>query len=94
MEAAASVAGIRFYVRELLRQYSARLGYRPRPHPRAVQFRCVPTGEAAGCEVPFSSDGARAVEQKIDGTVCGFVVPGGGGGLASTLHDAAQYLGK
>ena len=40
MEAATSVAGIRFYVRELLRQYSARLGYRPRPHPRR---RCSPS---------------------------------------------------
>ena len=89
MEAATSVAGIRFYVRELLRQYSARLGYRPRPHPRAVQFRCAPTGETVGCEVPFSHDG---LERRIHGEACSFVVPGGGGRTAHTLHEAAQFL--
>ena len=87
MEAATSVAGIRFYVRELLRQYSARLGYRPRPHPRAVQFRCAPTGKTVGCEVPFSHDG---LERRIHGEACSFVVPGGR--TAHTLHEAAQFL--
>ena len=89
MEAATSVAGIRFYVRELLRQYSARLGYRPRPHPRAVQFRCAPTGETVGCEVPFSHDG---LERRIHGEACSFVVPGGR--TAHTLHEAALFLSR
>ena len=41
-----------------------------RPHPRAVQFRCAPTGETVGCEVPFSHDG---LERRIHGEVCSFV---------------------
>ena len=65
--------------------------HRPRPHPRAVQFRCAPTGETVGCEVPFSHDG---LERRIHGEACSFVVPGGGGRTAHTLHEAAQFLSR
>ena len=47
------------------------------------------TGETVGCEVPFSHDG---LERRIHGEACSFVVPGGGGRTAHTLHEAARFL--
>ena len=59
------------------------------PARRPVPLRAHRRGETVGCEVPFSHDG---LERRIHGEACSFVVPGGGGRTAHTLHEAAQFL--
>ena len=40
---ATSVAGMRYYVKELLASYTQALTFEPRTEPRAVLFQCRPT---------------------------------------------------
>ena len=87
MEAALSVRGIRFFVRELLRQYTKRLlRYRPRRHARAVRFECRPRGEPATCRTPDA--GLRL----IPGVGCAFVAADGSGRRLATLHRASRTI--
>ena len=88
MEAVTSVGGIRFFVRELLQQYTARLvRYRPRRAKRAIRFECPSHGEAAQCQAPGESSPRR-----LDGVRCAFVAADGSGRRYSTLHDASQTI--
>ena len=86
VEAAVSVGGIRFYVREILRQYTRRLlRYAPRRDLRAIQFSCLPRGQPARCR---ASGSVRLINE----VGCAFVAADGSGRRLSTLHEASQTI--
>ena len=86
VEAAVSVGGIRFYVREILRQYTRRLlSYAPRRDPRAIRFSCLPRGQPARCR---DSGSVRLIKE----VGCAFAAADGSNRRFSTLHQASQTI--
>ena len=91
---ALSVAGIRWYVLELLRQYSARLlRYQPKRHPRAVRFACERTRERMQCRAHVGSGSSREARRvDIRGSWCHFMAPFDRRRKYDTLMHASEDL--
>jgi len=85
-EALTSTAGMRLYVRELLRLYSRKLSYTPTRSARAVRFQCRATGNCRSCVAHESRN------RTLCGRRCAFVTANGRS--FETLHAAAQTLSR
>ncbi len=81
-EALTSTAGMRLYVRELLRLYSRKLAYTPKRSARAVRFQCRATGACRSC---VAHEGRN---RTLCGRRCAFVTASGR--RFATLHAAAR----
>ena len=92
---ATSVGGMRLYMQELLKQYTATLGFTPRAEPRAVLFQCRPTRDCRECTTPGVGPAAER-RSSVCGVKCGFRLKarrqgeGPGEQIFDTLHDAGQ----
>ena len=84
MEAATSVAGIRFYVREILRRYTTIVRYRPRRAARSVRFGCDAPSQFVQCREPVTW-----TLLNVSGVRCQYLVDGK---AFDTLHEAAASL--
>ena len=94
MDDVLSVDAIRWYVRELVNEYTSHLLRRTTVrHPRAIRFECEDSSENLGnCHVPGRGLTAR---KQLLGTRCAFVGADSAGGQKrrfATLHKAAQAL--
>ena len=86
MDTATSVAGIQFYIAELLRGYAALLRYPVERDRRAILLSCRRDSKEH-CAEPSSGE-----RQAVHGVRCAYHAPDGSGRMFDTLHEAAQLL--